>query len=220
MRTPDGSVVHCSRRLVELSIQRRGQLLRAVGVDIQPFPHPRAGDIRESLIDQRRGLAALSVDDDSVCRGALRRMTCDGIAVIDVHVLAAGQSRGSPRVHPKAHGTGVVNALDSPELTIGNAGGAIGCGQLDPVPLREVSFSGFVDGHAAKPARVVLRLRTILELDLQCVVASIDFTDRGVLTGLDPKLATAFRVADDVTFVVPSCPGAISARHVLARHEH
>ena len=108
--------------LVELTFERRRQPLRVVGVEIQTFPHSGSGDIGESFIDESSRLATLRMNDDSVSRLALSRMTRHRVSVIDMRRLASGDGARPTRVHSEFHLAGRLDPLDRSELTVRETG--------------------------------------------------------------------------------------------------
>ena len=124
------------------------------------MPRAREGDVGEPTIHQS-GIVAIrsEMNQDTVGRLALARIAGQGIAVIDMAVVSEIQSNRPPRIESHPEITAGIDTLDRGKLAVRNPLLFEGRGELDPLPLGEVSLLRSVDIDALQPPRIVSDLR-------------------------------------------------------------
>ncbi len=149
---------------------------------------------------------------------ALATVTRHGVTVIQVRTVAAVDDHVSAAVHPNMHNA-LLEALDRPELPVGDVPLAVWCRKLDAIADRQCPLFLAIDRASLQPPGIVCELPTVLTPDRQQVLAFVDAFHARVRTSLDIEGSAPSRVPDDIALLVACGPLPIGTAQILARHE-
>jgi hypothetical protein len=104
-----------------IAAERLGKLLPVAGEDLRILRPARDSDISHAVVDEVPGsLLCVDVDEHAISGLALAGMTGDGIAMVQVRMLSGVDAHAPAAVQLQAHSAIVGDALDSPELAVGD----------------------------------------------------------------------------------------------------
>ena len=115
------------------------------------------GDVAEAGVEQVRVDAGIGVNENAFGGEALGAVTGDGIAVVEMTMLAGVEFDLAVVVEAGGKATIGMDRLDGGEVAIGNAKRFVGGGELDAVAYGELAFDLLVDADACEAAGIVGR---------------------------------------------------------------
>ena len=113
------------------------------------------GDVGEAGVEQVWVDAGIGVNEDAFGGKALGAVTGDGVAVVEMTMLAGVEFDLAVIVEAGREPTIGMDRLDGGEVAIGNAERFVGRGELDAVAYGELAFDLLVDADACEAARIV-----------------------------------------------------------------
>jgi hypothetical protein len=158
-----GDLGRMSALVRHITAERLGELLPVTGEDLRIVRPARDSDISHAVVDEVPGSQfCVDVDEDAIRGLALAGMTGDGIAMIQVRMLSGVDAHASASVQPQAHSTIVGDALDSPELAVGDLQVIRRRSELDTVANRESLLLLPIDRNALLAAWVKRLIELVL----------------------------------------------------------
>ena len=177
------------------------------------------GDVAETGVEQVRVDAGIGVNENAFGGEALRAVTGDGVAVVEVTMFAGVELDAAVVVEAGGEATIGMDHLDDREITIGNAKRFVGCGELDAVTYGELAFDLSVDADAGKAAGIVGGKFSVRFLDSELVCRWVDCEDGCVGASFDSDGFAATRVAHYVVDLVVARPRSFGSGHILTLNE-
>jgi hypothetical protein len=159
------------------------------------------------------------MDDDTVNRLSLARITGHGIAIVEVLVLAEIEVDGFPGFQAKAKVSAGINLFNVPELAIGHLSSLERGRELDSFVLGKLPLFPVIDIDALEPLGIVGNLLAVLTADGEEVFGSIDVYDGRIFTLFDSYPATASGVPNHIPRIVSVCPLPVRPRQFVPVYE-
>ena len=113
------------------------------------------GDVAEAGVEQVRVNAGIGVDENALGGETLGAVAGDGIAVVEVAMLAGVEFDLAVVVEAGGNAAIGRDGLDHGEVAIGDAKRLVGRGELDAVADGELAVDLSVDADAGEAARIV-----------------------------------------------------------------
>ena len=134
--------------LRDIGSELGAQFRHVVGEERGLVAGARDGDVAEAGVEQVRVDAGVGVDEDAFSGESLGAMAGDGVAVVEMTMLAwveldlaiVGEVGGETAIG--------MDGLDGGELAIGNPERFVGRGELNAVAHGELAFDLLVDANA------------------------------------------------------------------------
>ena len=164
------------------------------------------GDVAEAGVEQVWVDAGIGVNEDAFGGEALGAVTGDGVAVVEMTMLAGVELDLAVVVEAGGNAAIGRNRLDYCEVAIGNAERFVGRGELDAVAYGELAFDLSVDADACESAGIVGGKFSVRFLDRELVCGWVDRDDRCVGGSFDSDGFAATCVANYVVDLVVACP--------------
>jgi hypothetical protein len=174
------------------------------------------GDIAEAGVEQIRVDTGIGVDENAFGGKALGAVTGDGVAVVEMTMLAGVEFDQAVIVEACEEPTIGMDRLDGGEVAIGDAERFVGRGELDTVAYGELAFDLSVDADACEAAGVVGGKFLVWLLDRELVCGWVDRGHSCIDASSDFDGFAATCVADYVVDLILACPGSFGSGQVLA----
>src|SRR5712692_5285682 len=139
-----------SRTLGNFATQLLTKIGSVIGVDLSVEACARDGDVAEAGVEQIRVDVGIGVDENAFGRKALGAVTGEGVAVVEMTMLAGVEFDLAVVVEACREPTVGMDCLDHGEVAIGNAERFVGRCELDAVAHGELAFDLSVDAAAGK----------------------------------------------------------------------
>ena len=173
------------------------------------------GDVAEAGVEQVRVDAGVGVNEHALGGEALGAVTGDGVAVVEMAMLAGVELDLAVVVEAGGEAAIRMDRFDDGEVAIGNAERFVGCGELDAVADGELALDLSVDADAGEAAGIVGGKFLVRFLDGELVCGWVDRDNRCVGSSFDSDGFAAARVANYVVDLVVARPGSFGSGHVL-----
>ena len=135
------------------------------------------GDVAEAGVEQVRVDAGVGMNEDAVGGEALGAVTGDGVAVVEMTMLAGVELDLAAVVQAGGEATIGLDRLDGSEVAIGNAKRFVGRCELEALSYGELAFNLPVDADARKAAGIVGDKFFVRLLDSELVCGWVDRND-------------------------------------------
>jgi len=132
------------------------------------------GDVGEAGVEQIRVDAGIGVDENAFSGKALGAVTGDGVAVVEMTMLAGVEFDLAVVVEACREPTIRMDRLDGGEVAIGNAERFVGRSELDAVAYGQLAFDLPVDADACETAGIVGGKLSVPFLDRELVCGRVD----------------------------------------------
>ena len=136
------------------------------------------GDVGEAGVEQVRVDAGIGVNENAFGGEALGAVTGDGIAVVEMTMLAGVELDLAVVVEAGGDAAIGKDRFDGGEVAICNAQRLVGRGELDAVADGELAFDLLVDADACETAGIVGGKFSVRFLDRELVCGWVDRDDR------------------------------------------
>jgi len=151
--------------------------------------------------------AGVGVNEDAFGGETLGAVTGDGVAVVEVTMLARVEFDLAVVVVEACREPIIgMNRLDGPEVAIGNAKRFVGGCELDAVAYGELAVDLLVDADACKASGIVGRKLSVCFFDRELVCGWVDRYDRCVGGSFNSDGFAATCVANYIIDLVVACP--------------
>jgi len=195
-----------SGTLGNLATQPLAKIGSVIGVDFSVAACARDGNVGEAGVEQVWVDAGIAVNEDALGGEPLGAVTGDGVAVVEMAVVAGVELDLAVVVEARRNATLGLNCFDQGHVAIGNAERFVGRGELDPVAYGELAVDFLVDTDAVETAGVVGCKLSIRFFDGELIFGWVDRDDRCVGGGFDSDGFAATCVANYVIDLVVACP--------------
>ena len=159
--------------------------------------------------------AGIGVNENAFGGKALGAMTGDGVAVVEMTMLADVELDLAVVVKAGKEPTIGMDRLDHGPVAIRHAERSVGCGELNAVAYGELALDLLINANACEAAGIVGGKFLISFLDCELVCGWVDRDDRSIGASSDSDCFTATCIANYVVDVVVACPGSFGSGHVL-----
>ena len=150
--------------------------------------------------------AGIGVNEHAFCSDTLRALTGDGVAVVEMTMLAGTKFDLAITVDAGGEpGTG-MDSLDGGEVTIGNAKRFVRRSELNAVANGEFPFNLPINADACEAAGIVGDMFLVRFFDREQVCRWVDGDDRSIGGGFNSNGLAAACVAHNVVDLVVACP--------------
>ena len=122
----------------------------------------------------------IGVDENTLGGEALGAVAGDGVAVVEMPMLAEVEFDLAVVVESGGETTIGVDLLDDGEVAIGNAERFVGRGELDAIAYGELVFDSSVNTDAGESARIIGDNFAVRFLNGELVGSWVDGDDRGI----------------------------------------
>src|SRR5208282_3709897 len=201
--------------LRDIGSELRAQLCRVVGEERGLAAGAGDGNVGEAGVEQVWVDAGIGVNEDAFGGEALGAMTGDGIAVVEMTMLAGVEFDLAVIVEACRDPTIGMDLLNGGEVAIGNAERFVGRGELNAVAYGQLAFDLSIDADACETAGIVGGKFFVRLLDSELVCGWVDRDDRCVGGSFDPDGFAATCIANYVVDFVMACPRSFGSGHVL-----
>ena len=164
--------------------------------------------------------AAIGVDQNALRGEALRAVTGNGVAVVEMTMFFGVEFNLAVVVEADGQATIGVDRLDRGHVAICNAERFVGGSKLDAFTYGELPLDLLVDADACKAAGIVGRKLSVRFLDREFVCGWVDRDNRCVGGSFDSDGFAAACVANYVVDPIVARPGPFGPGHVLTLNQH
>src|SRR5579871_5184036 len=98
--------------------------------------------------------AGVGVNEYALGGQPLRAVASDGIAVVEVRMLAGIEFNPAIIAEARDHSAIGMDRFDDGEVAIRNSERFVGCGELDTLAYRKLAVDFLIDTHAGQATRI------------------------------------------------------------------
>src|ERR1700733_2605484 len=161
----------------DVGSEPRAELCQVVGENRGLVAGTRDGDVGEARVEQVWMNFGIGMDEDAFGGKALGAGAGDGVAVVEMTMLAGVEVNLAVVVEPCCEPTIAMDRLDGREVAIGNTKRFVRGGELHAVAYGELTVDLLVDADACKAAGIVGRKLSVRFFDRKLVWGWVDRYD-------------------------------------------